>query len=95
VNTITVARGGESTNFGVTGTVMYFFTLFMLISAYLEIRKTLTSQYGIPMSTVLTVIFNVYYAQYHLSRIVRLQCPRAPQLPNAIHPVAEVGRTNA
>lgn len=43
-NTITVARGGESTNFGVTGIVIYFFTLFMLISAYLEIRKTLTSQ---------------------------------------------------
>jgi hypothetical protein len=95
VNTITVARGGESTNFGVTGTVMYFFTLFMLISAYLEIRKTLTSHYGIQMSTVLTVIFNVYYVQYHLSRIVKLQSPRAPQAHDAMHSVPEPGRANA
>jgi hypothetical protein len=95
VNTITVARGGESTNLGTTGTVMSFFTLFLLISAYLGIRKALTSQYGIQMSAVLTVIFNVYYVQYHLSRIMKLQHPRAPQLPNATHPVAEAGRANA
>ena len=95
VNAITVARGGESSNLGITGTMMSFFTLFMLISAYLGIRKTLTSQYGIQMSAVLTVIFNIYYVQYHLSRIVRLQNPRAPQLPDAIHPVSAVGRANA
>ena len=95
INTITVARGGESSNLGVTGTMMSFFTLFMLISAYLGIRKALTSQYDIQMSAVLTVIFNVYYVQYHLSRIVRLQLPRAPQLPGAIHPVSEAGRANA
>jgi hypothetical protein len=95
VNTITVARGGESTNFGVTGIVMYFFTLFMLISAYLEIRKTLTSHCGVQMSAALTVIFNVYYVQYHLSRIVKLQSPRAPQAHDAIHPPSEVGRATA
>jgi hypothetical protein len=95
VNAITVARGGESTDPGFTGVVMSFFILFMLISAYREIRRTLTTQYSIQMSAALTVIFNVFYVQYHLSRIVRLQCPRAPQLPNAIHPVAEAGRANA
>jgi hypothetical protein len=95
MNTITVARGGESASLGTTGTMMSFFTLFLLISAYLGMRKTLTSQYGIQMSAVLTVIFNVFYVQYHLSRIVRLQCPRAPQLPDAIPPVAEAGRANA
>jgi hypothetical protein len=95
VNAITVARGGESTNLGITGSVMSFFTLFMFVSGYLEIRRALTTQYGIQMSAVLTVIFNVFYVQYHLSRIVRLQCPRTPQLPNAIPPVAEAGRANA
>lgn len=95
VNAITVARGGESTNLGVTGTVMSFFTLFMFVSGYLEIRRALTTQYGIQMSAVLTVIFSVFYVQYHLSRIVTLQCPRTPQLPNAIPPVAEAGRANA
>jgi hypothetical protein len=95
VNTITVARGGESTNLGITGTAMSFFALFMLISAYLEIRKALASQCGIQMSAVLTVIFNVYYVQYHLSRIVRLQNPRAPQLPDAIHPVSAARQANA
>ena len=95
VNSITVARGGESSSLGITGTVMYFFVIFMLVSAYLEIRKTLTSQYGIEMNTVLTVIFNVYYVQYHLSRIAKLQLARAPQLPNGIHPISEAGRASA
>jgi hypothetical protein len=95
VNAITVARGGESTDPGFTGVVMLFFILFMLISAYREIRRTLTTQYGIQMSAVLTVIFNVYYVQYHLSRIVRLQCPRAPQAHDANHSVPEPGRANA
>jgi hypothetical protein len=95
VNALTVARGGVSGNLGITGTVISFFTLFMLISAYLEIRKTLTRQYGIQMSAVLTVIFNVYYVQYHLSRIVRLQDPRVPRLPDAIHPVSAAGQANA
>lgn len=95
VNAITVARGGEASNLGTTGTMMSFFTLFMLISAYLEIRKALTSQYGIQMSAALTAIFNVYYVQYHLSRIVKLQSPRAPQAHDAIHSVPEPGRANA
>jgi hypothetical protein len=95
VNAITVARGGESTDPGFTGAVMTFFILYMLISAYLGIRKTLTSQYGIQMSAVLTVIFNVCYVQHHLSRIVKLQSPRAPQAHDAIHSVPEPGRANA
>jgi hypothetical protein len=95
VNSITVARGGESTDLGITGTVMYFFVLFMLVSAYLEIRKTLTSHYGIPMNAILTVIFNVYYVQYHLSRIAKLQPSLVNKLPNDIHAASEAGQASA
>jgi hypothetical protein len=95
MNAITVARGGESSNLGTTGSVMSFFTLFMFVSAYLEIRKALTTQYGIQMSSVLTVIFNVYYVQYHLTRIATLYHGRAPQSPDVILAVSEAGRTDA
>jgi hypothetical protein len=94
VNAITVARGGESTNLGITGSVMSFFTLFMFVSAYLEIRKALTTQYGIQMSSVLTVIFNVYYLQYHLTRIAKLSLGPSPQ-PGAFLPMPTAGRTDA
>ena len=93
VNAITVARGGESSNLGITGSVMSFFTLFMFVSAYLEIRKALTARYGIQMSSLLTVIFNVYYVQYHLTRITELSLGSL-QSPEAFLPVPTVRRTD-
>jgi len=52
---------------------MRFFQILMVITAYLQIRKTLTQHYGIKLNALLTVFFNLYYVQYHLSKLARTQ----------------------
>jgi hypothetical protein len=68
---MTVARGGQASDLGPMSSVIRFFEFFMLVSAYLQIRKTLTKHYGIQLNALWTVLFNVFYVQHSLSRIAK------------------------
>jgi hypothetical protein len=90
VNALTVSRGGEASSLGSTGLVVSLFQLFMFISAALQIRKTLTAYYGIRMNAFLTMLFNVYYVQFHMSQIVKIQLPGPGQQGSVVLPVSSV-----
>ncbi len=83
---ITVARGGEATDMGTTGWVIFMFQTLAMIAGYLEIRETLAACYSVRLNLILTVVFNVYYVQYHLSRIAKLN--RARQSSEGMPPLA-------
>ena len=69
VNAMTIARGGQATHFGPLGTVLGMFELLFFFSAFFQMQKSITARYGVPLNGVLTFLFNVYYLQYHLTRI--------------------------
>lgn len=83
---LTVARGGEATDLGSTGMVIFMFQTFAVISGFLQIRETLAACYSARLNVVLTILLNVYYVQYHMSRIANLQ--RAPQPAEGMPPLA-------
>ena len=82
---LTVARGGQSTDLGSVGTMLWLFQVLMIVTAYMQIRATLAKHYGLRLNALLTVIFNVYYTQYHLSKIAT----RTAQPSDAILPASQ------
>ena len=68
---LTVARGGQPTDLGTVMNMLRFFQILMVITAYMQIRKSLNMRYGIQLNPLLTVIFNVLYVQYHLSKLAK------------------------
>jgi hypothetical protein len=83
--TLTVARGGQPADLGSVMNMLRFFQILMVITAYLQIRKSLHMRYGIQLNPLLTVIFNVLYVQYHLSKLAKTsELPiRDAVLPNS------------
>jgi hypothetical protein len=70
---ITVARGGQGTDLSSVMNILRLFEGLMIFTAYWQIRATLMKYYGIKLNGFLTLIFNVYYVQYHLSRLAKTQ----------------------
>ena len=64
---ITVARGGEATETGTTGLVLWMFQVLAVAGGFLQIRETLMGCYGIRLNAALTVLFNMFYIQHHLT----------------------------
>lgn len=73
VVTITVARGGQGTDISSPLTLLRSFQFLLVVTAYLQIRKALTQHYGIKLNGFLAAIFNVYYIQYHLTKLAKEQ----------------------
>lgn len=75
---ITVARGGEATDLGTVGMVLWMFQVFAIISGFLQIRETLMAYYGVRLNAALTVVFNVFYIQHHLTQLANASQTSAP-----------------
>ena len=88
VVTLTVARGGQSTDLSTVMTMLRFFQILMIITAYMQIRKSLTMRYGIQLNSLLTVILNVFYIQYHLSQIAKTH---VVTIPGGVLPTSRAG----
>lgn len=77
VNALTIARGGEATNISPVDNVLFLFATIFAVSAVFQIRQSLLNYYnnaepiGLRLNAGLTLFFNVYYFQHHLSRIAR------------------------
>lgn len=80
---VTIARGGQGTDLGMVMTMLRMFEFIMFLSAYWQIRATLEKHYGIALNGVLTLLFNVYYVQYHLTKLAGAQgvAVRGPVMP--------------
>lgn len=72
---LTVARGGEATDLSVMGPLLTMWAVLFGCAGIFQMRSTFTKHYtieepfGLQLNPVLTLIFHVYYFQYHLSRI--------------------------
>jgi hypothetical protein len=70
---VTMARGGQGTDLRAVMTMLRSFEFIMILTAYWQIRATLMKQYGLELNGALTLLFNVYYVQYHLSKLASRQ----------------------
>jgi hypothetical protein len=70
---VTIVRGGQGTDLSAVMTMLRMFEFILIMTAYWQIRATLTKHYGVELNGVLTVLFNVYYVQYHLSKLAGAQ----------------------
>jgi len=84
----TVARGGQSTDLSGVMNIMRLFQILMVITAYTQIRKSLNMRYGLQLNPILAVIFNVFYVQYHLSKLAKDQ---QFSIPGAMLPTSRAG----
>ena len=85
---VTVARGGQGSDLSSVMTMLRFFEILMVVTAYLQIRKSLAMRYGIQLNALLTVFFNVFYVQYHLSKLAKNQ---VVAVPGAAMPASRAG----
>lgn len=89
---LTVARGGASTDLSSVMNIMRLFEGLMVFTAYWQIRATLMRHYGIKLNGILTLIFNVYYIQYHLSQLAKTQ---GSALSGGVLPSSAAGSASA
>ena len=78
MTTMTVARGGEATNLGGVMNICHLFQFVFFTVASVLVQKSLVARYGVKMNLLLTIFFNIFYVQYHMTRIAKLQLPLLP-----------------
>jgi len=77
--------GGEVMDLSSTGQLLWLFQILMFTFGILLIRKALTEWYGVRMNLTMTLFLHVFYVQYHMSRIVKLQLPLSRPYESEVH----------
>lgn len=83
----TVARGGEATDLAPAAMVIWMFGTIFMIKGIFDVRSVLLKHYNLvepinlKLSAVMTLFFNVYYFQYHLTRIANWKSTGQVALP--------------
>ncbi len=72
---MTVARGGAVTDLSTVVNILHLFQWVCFTVASVLVRNSLVARYGVKMNLVLTWLFNIFYVQYHMTQIAKMQLP--------------------
>ena len=75
MNTMTISRGGVGTDLSTVMNMVHLFQFALFTVASVVVRNALVARFGVKMNLALTIFFNIFYVQYHLTRIAKLQLP--------------------